>query len=97
MNVEKVLFASKGTSPRAVGVQVSTSEKSPKYRVAARREVVLSAGAISSPQLLFVSGIGSQEELKAAGVPVVKNLPAVGKHLLDVSISSQPRVFGSCR
>ena len=82
---EKILFSTEDGVPRAIGVQVSTSNKAKGYSVKARKEVVLSAGAISSPHLLFVSGIGSQEELESVRVPLIKNLPAVGKHLLHVS------------
>ena len=82
---EKILFSIEDGVPRAIGVQVSTSNKAKGYSVRARKEVVLSAGAISSPHLLFVSGIGSQEELESVGVPLIKNLPAVGKHFLNVS------------
>jgi choline dehydrogenase-like flavoprotein len=49
----------------------------------ARREVVLSAGALGSPQLLMASGIGDADELTAAGVAVRHHLPAVGKNLQD--------------
>ncbi len=51
--------------------------------VAARREVILSAGAIGSPQLLQVSGIGPAAVLKAAGVEVQHDLPGVGENLQD--------------
>jgi choline dehydrogenase len=49
----------------------------------ARREVILSAGAIGSPQLLLLSGIGPARELKAQGIEVALDLPGVGKHLQD--------------
>jgi len=49
--------------------------------VKAKREVILSSGYIYTPRLLFLSGIGSQQELEAVGLPVVQNLPAVGKNL----------------
>ena len=49
----------------------------------ARREVVLSAGAVGSPQLLLLSGIGPKDELEATGVPCRLDLPEVGKHLKD--------------
>ncbi|MBT8414126.1 MAG: choline dehydrogenase [Boseongicola sp.] len=51
--------------------------------VTARREVVLSGGAINSPQLLMLSGIGDAEQLQANGVDVVHHLPGVGKNLQD--------------
>lgn len=50
---------------------------------AARREVVLAAGAIGSPQLLLLSGIGPQADLRALGIEVAHDLPAVGQNLMD--------------
>lgn len=52
-------------------------------RFAARREVVLCAGAIDTPRLLQLSGIGPRPVLEAAGVPVVLDLPGVGENLMD--------------
>jgi choline dehydrogenase-like flavoprotein len=49
----------------------------------ARKEVVLSAGAVGSPQLLLLSGIGPKDELEATGVPCRLDSPEVGKHLKD--------------
>ncbi|UVL65143.1 GMC family oxidoreductase [Pseudomonas sp. B21-031] len=66
---------------RAVGVEYL--EDGELKSVSARREIILSAGAIGSPHLLMLSGIGASEELKAVGVPVVHDLPGVGKNLQD--------------
>jgi choline dehydrogenase-like flavoprotein len=52
-------------------------------RFAARREVVVSCGAIDSPRLLQLSGIGPRQVLEDAGVPVVLDLPGVGANLMD--------------
>jgi choline dehydrogenase len=49
----------------------------------ARREVLLAAGAINSPQLLELSGIGDRELLRGFEIPVIANLPAVGRGLQD--------------
>lgn len=49
----------------------------------ARREVILAAGAIGSPHILLNSGIGPRRDLEAVGVPVVHDLPGVGKNLQD--------------
>ncbi len=51
--------------------------------VEARREVLLCAGAIGSPKLLMLSGIGPAEDLRKIGIPVKNNLPGVGKNLQE--------------
>jgi len=53
------------------------------HEARARREVILSAGAINSPQLLLLSGIGGAAQLQAHGLPVVADRPAVGQNLQD--------------
>lgn len=53
------------------------------HQVDARREVLLCAGAVDSPRLLLLSGIGPRADLEAAGVPVVHDLPGVGRNLHD--------------
>lgn len=54
-----------------------------RLSLAARREVILSAGAFGSPQLLLLSGIGPEDELRAHGIPVRHALPGVGQNLQD--------------
>ena len=77
-HVTKVLLEGK----RAVGVAYhGTSGQIEEVR--AQREVVLSGGAINSPQILMLSGIGAPEDLKVAGVEPVHELPGVGKNLQD--------------
>ncbi len=51
--------------------------------VRAAKEVILSAGAVGSPQILMLSGVGPRDELEAVGVPCRLDLPDVGKHLRD--------------
>ncbi|MTJ84183.1 MAG: FAD-binding protein [Telmatospirillum sp.] len=65
----------------ATGVVVSVDGRD--RTVLARREVILSAGAFGSPQLLMVSGIGPGAVLRDAGVPVLLDRPAVGANLQD--------------
>jgi choline dehydrogenase len=53
------------------------------HQTLAQREVILAAGAVNSPQLLLLSGIGPGEEVKKAGVKPVHELPGVGRNLQD--------------
>ncbi|MCE2692498.1 MAG: choline dehydrogenase [Rubrivivax sp.] len=66
---------------RAVGVDVRMGGA--ERRLKARREVILSAGALQSPQLLMLSGVGPGAHLQALGLPVLHDLPGVGQHLHD--------------
>ena len=67
---------------QCVGVEASTRAQAVQHYLA-RKEVVLSAGAINSPKLLEQSGIGQRSVLEAAGVPVAMELPGVGENLQD--------------
>jgi choline dehydrogenase len=75
--VTRILF--EGT--RAVGVEYTRGKGAP-HRARAG-EVILCGGAINSPQLLQVSGVGNGEELRALGVDVLHHLPGVGENLQD--------------
>jgi choline dehydrogenase len=66
---------------RAVGVEYVKDGR--LQRVRANREVVLAAGAVDSPRLLMLSGIGPADALRQHGIPVVANLPGVGANLQD--------------
>ena len=66
---------------RATGVSVHTAQGA--LTVQARREVILSAGALQSPQLLMLSGIGDGEHLRAHGIEVRHDLRGVGRNLHD--------------
>ena len=57
--------------------------KGQSQTIRARREVILSAGAIGSPQILMLSGIGPAQELKTKGIEPICDLPGVGKNLQD--------------
>ncbi|KAF2446166.1 GMC oxidoreductase [Karstenula rhodostoma CBS 690.94] len=69
--------------PRAKGVKMTDRNTSTTTSAWASREVILAAGAIFTPHLLMVSGIGSSHDLKAANIPVKVDLPAVGSNLQD--------------
>lgn len=71
---------------RATGVWIRN--KAGERFIAASREVILSAGALQSPKLLQLSGIGNPHVLKAAGVPLSHDLPAVGENLADHAMFS---------
>jgi choline dehydrogenase len=71
-----------GESPRAIGVEFAMSDGSLGV-VHANKEVILSAGAIASPMLLQLSGVGPPELLEDLGIPVVKAMPGVGANLQD--------------
>jgi choline dehydrogenase len=75
--VRRVLFEGR----RAVGVEFSRGGK--VERATALAEVILSGGAIGSPHILQLSGVGDPEHLGKIGVPVVHALPGVGKNLQD--------------
>lgn len=64
-----------GRSKRALGVQYVRDDEARRPRNAyARREVVLAAGAVGSPQLLMLSGVGPADHLRQLDVPVVQDL-----------------------
>ena len=78
--VNRVIFDDK----RASGVDVSPkNEDAHQVKLNIGGEVILSGGAVNSPQLLMLSGIGAKEELEAQGIPVLHDLPEVGKNLAD--------------
>ena len=76
--VERVLFEREG---RAVGVRVKRAGQHQNFR--ANREVILSAGAVGTPKILQLSGIGDKQLLNQHGVPAIYHLPAVGAQLQD--------------
>tara|TARA_B110000208_G_scaffold98107_1_gene122608 strand:+ start:1578 stop:3236 length:1659 start_codon:yes stop_codon:yes gene_type:complete len=80
-HVEKLLFTTQDGQPRCTGAQVIRGGQS--LSVQAHNEVILSAGAIGSPQLLQLSGIGDATHLTNLGIAVVKDLPGVGQNLQD--------------
>jgi choline dehydrogenase len=66
---------------RATGIEIAYAGKT--QQVKARREVVVSAGPLKSPQLLELSGIGNADVLQKHGIDVVEHLPGVGENLRD--------------
>ncbi|WP_299623349.1 GMC family oxidoreductase [Pelagibius sp.] len=74
---QRILFEGR----RAVGIEYLSKGRHETARASA--EVILSAGAINTPKLLLLSGVGPAEELKALGIEPVLDSPAVGHHLQD--------------
>jgi choline dehydrogenase len=69
------------TDGKATGVEYQSA--SGRQTALARREVVVSGGAYGSPQLLLLSGLGPAAHLQEMGIPVVRDMPAVGSNLHD--------------
>ncbi|MFO1221416.1 MAG: choline dehydrogenase [Burkholderiaceae bacterium] len=76
--VTRIVFDSER---RAIGVELRGNGA--LQRLDARREVLLAAGALQSPQILMLSGIGAGAELQRHGIAVTHDLPGVGQHLHD--------------
>jgi choline dehydrogenase-like flavoprotein len=85
--VEKILTRSIDNLVVATGVKVRTKDGELR-EIFANKEVILSAGAIQSPQILELSGIGQKELLEKHEIPVVLDSPGVGENLQDHAISA---------
>jgi choline dehydrogenase len=77
VRVSRILFAGR----RATGVEYI--ERGQRIVASASREVIVSAGALNSPQILKLSGIGPAAELRQHGISVIHDLPGVGENLQD--------------
>jgi choline dehydrogenase len=75
--VSKILFKDR----QAVGIEYIKGGS--KHQIASQKEIILSAGALQSPQLLQLSGIGPASLLQKFGIPIVHDSPGVGKNLQD--------------
>ncbi|KAI0775063.1 GMC oxidoreductase [Trametes elegans] len=81
-HVTRVLFDTSHPTTRAIGVEF-TQPKGETFRVRARKEIVLAAGAVHTPQVLMLSGVGPADHLREHNIPVVADLPGVGSNLVD--------------
>lgn len=85
--VTKVLFDTSSSIPRAIGVEFASKSDTgvvgPKFHARAIKEVVVCGGAIYSPHILMLSGIGPVVQLSRHNIPVVLDAPGVGANLLD--------------
>lgn len=75
--VRRVLFDGR----RAIGVEIERAGSISPIKASA--EIVISTGAINTPKLLMLSGVGDRDELARLGIPVVQHLPGVGRNLQD--------------
>lgn len=80
-HTSRILFDDSADKPRAIGVEVIENGQTKQYH--ANKEVILSAGAIGSPQVLQLSGVGPQALLERLKIPTIKALEGVGKNLQD--------------
>ena len=80
VTVKRLLFDTTGERPKATGVDAVSGDES---FVVEADKIILSAGAIGSPQILMLSGVGPADHLKEHGIETVSDSPGVGKNLAD--------------
>ena len=80
VDVKRILFDTSSGTPRATGVEVVSDEET--FAIEGE-EIILSAGAAISPQILMLSGVGPSDHLAEHGIESVVNLPRVGQNLAD--------------
>ena len=84
--VDHVVLVSDGKQKRAIGAQLQNTTGEKTF-VKARKEVILSGGAYSSPAILLRSGIGPKQELQELGIESQVDIYGVGKNLMDHPVS----------
>jgi len=77
----KILVENIAEHKKATGIEFTKNNKT--QIIMANKEVIISGGAINSPQLLMLSGIGEQQQLQQQGIHCIHNLPGVGKNLQE--------------
>ena len=80
VSVKKILFDTTGQKPRATGVEAISEGKD---FIVNGEELILTAGAIASPQILMLSGIGPKEHLEEHNINTLIDSPGVGQNLRD--------------
>ena len=84
ISAKRIVFDTSGNTPIATGVEV---ESDGETFVVEGKEIILSAGAIGSPQLLMLSGIGPKDHLDEFGINCILDSPGVGQNLSDHPLS----------
>lgn len=77
---EKINF---NADKKAVSVEVSNDDTCGTSTITAKKEIIISAGAFQSPQLLMVSGVGPKETLEKFDIPIISDLPGVGQNMVS--------------
>ncbi len=67
---------------KVIGIDVTLQDGS-KHTLKARKETVLCGGAVDTPRLMLLSGLGPQQQLQDLKIPIVKDIPGVGENLMD--------------
>ena len=75
---QRILF-----DANSIARQVEVETNGLTYHLTANKEIILSAGVFSSPQLLMLSGVGPRERLESFGIPCISDLPGVGQNMID--------------
>jgi choline dehydrogenase-like flavoprotein len=70
------------TGDKVVGIDIALRDQT-RLSLTARKETILCAGAIDTPRLMLLSGLGPQQQLRDLAIPVMKDIPGVGENLLD--------------
>jgi choline dehydrogenase len=89
-NAEVTKLDIEGRKVRGVVVRHNGQERT----IAARGEVILSAGTIGSPDILLRSGIGPSDQIKAMGAPLIHDLPGVGQNMMVICTSRSTVPYG---
>ena len=84
ISAKRIIFDTSGNTPIATGVEV---ESDGETFVVEGKEIILSAGAIGSPQLLMLSGVGPKDHLDEFGINCIIDSPGVGQNLSDHPLS----------
>ncbi|PPQ95742.1 hypothetical protein CVT26_015868 [Gymnopilus dilepis] len=82
-SVTKIITEKEGDLVKATAVEFTKNKSGRRFTARSQRDILLCAGAIHSPQLLMLSGIGPKTHLEEMKIPVVDSLPGVGSHLVD--------------